>query len=63
MQVPSPDVSKAKVLPKKPSIDVDREYPEPQEEEELGLHKPKSGIFINVKGEKCLDKGKSVSLP
>lgn len=48
MEVASPETSKAKVTPKKPSITSSMSYPYLPSEEELETKKPKSGIFINV---------------
>lgn len=44
----SPEVSKAKVMPRRPSFMPDAIYPYPQTASELEEQKPRSGIFVNV---------------
>ncbi|KAJ8954133.1 hypothetical protein NQ318_005727 [Aromia moschata] len=45
--VPSPEISSAKVAPRRATPTASWAYPYPPTEEELQLKKPKSGIFIN----------------
>ncbi|KAJ8968412.1 hypothetical protein NQ317_002249, partial [Molorchus minor] len=45
--VPSPEISSAKVMPRRATPSASWAYPYPQTEEELQLKKPKSGIYIN----------------
>ncbi|GJQ78159.1 hypothetical protein Trydic_g2491 [Trypoxylus dichotomus] len=55
----SPEVSKAKVMPMKPSATSADLYPDPPTKDELALHKPRSGILINVTDEVVLSSSSS----
>ncbi|XP_017785360.1 PREDICTED: uncharacterized protein LOC108568662 [Nicrophorus vespilloides] len=48
----SPEVSRAKVVPERPSfVSPSATYPPPQTDSILAAHKPKSGVFINEEKE------------
>lgn len=47
IEAPSPEASKAQVVPRKVSPTASWLYPERQPSDELALKKPKSGIIIN----------------
>nr|XP_022920512.1 uncharacterized protein LOC111428977 [Onthophagus taurus] len=49
LEMQSPELSKARVMPSKPSVQSGYLYPDPPTKDELDLHKPKSGIYVNVR--------------
>lgn len=48
----SPKLSEFKVMPQKTSVTKGAVYPTPQTQSLLEVHKPKSGIYVNVTGDK-----------